>query len=215
MKLSIVIPVFQSHEIVRRQALYFENLNLPAEIILMDDGSDPPIPQYDVFKVYQTGDKRPWTQPCAKNMGAEIATGEYLFFTDIDHILTKEAIEAALFFKGDKMHFRRTYAVLDENGKITQDLDVLFKYGLKRRKRKLRTYHHTNTFVMRRDVFLAMGGYDERLCEKGTHPTADDRHLYGKYRRFAKAGHVDPWVWGPEVHVFPYPAKSLFHRLER
>jgi hypothetical protein len=44
MKLSIVIPVLDSHEIVRRQALYLGWLvGFDAEVILVDDGSNPPI----------------------------------------------------------------------------------------------------------------------------------------------------------------------------
>ncbi len=40
MRLSIIIPVLNSHEIVRRQALHWEKLNLPdnIEIIIVDDG---------------------------------------------------------------------------------------------------------------------------------------------------------------------------------
>jgi len=43
MKLSIVISIYQSHEIVRRQALHFAKMGLPddVEFIFVDDGSDP------------------------------------------------------------------------------------------------------------------------------------------------------------------------------
>ena len=43
MRLSIIIPVLNSHEVVRRQLLHFERIGLPpdTELILVDDGSDP------------------------------------------------------------------------------------------------------------------------------------------------------------------------------
>jgi len=45
MRLSIVIPVLNSHEILRRQLLHLDQAGLPndTELILVDDGSDPPI----------------------------------------------------------------------------------------------------------------------------------------------------------------------------
>ena len=44
-KLSIIIPVLNSHEIVRRQIAHFKKMNLPddVELIIVDDGSDPPL----------------------------------------------------------------------------------------------------------------------------------------------------------------------------
>jgi len=45
MKLSIIVSIFNSHEIVRRQFLHYERLGLPpdVEILFMDDSSDPPL----------------------------------------------------------------------------------------------------------------------------------------------------------------------------
>jgi len=44
-KLSIIIPVLNSHEIVRRQIEHFKKMDLPddIELIIVDDGSDPPL----------------------------------------------------------------------------------------------------------------------------------------------------------------------------
>jgi len=45
MKLSIIIPVLNSHEIVRRQIEHFRKMDLSddVELIIIDDGSDPPL----------------------------------------------------------------------------------------------------------------------------------------------------------------------------
>lgn len=44
-KCSLIIPVLESYEAVRRQILYMNSLNLPDdfEVIIVDDGSRPPI----------------------------------------------------------------------------------------------------------------------------------------------------------------------------
>jgi glycosyltransferase involved in cell wall biosynthesis len=126
MKLSVVIAVYQSHEVVRRQVEHFKKMSLPGDIefIIVDDGSTPPI-VCDGLKnltVLYTNDKRPWTQGLARNMGAKAAKGEYLLMTDIDHILSKEAIMDSYNFTGDKMIFPRYFGVLLEDGTLSQEL---------------------------------------------------------------------------------------------
>ena len=70
------------------------------------------------FRVIETYDKRPWTQPRGRNMGADLAYGEWLLMTDIDHIIAEEGLADAYAFNGDKMTFRRKYAILLEEGDI-------------------------------------------------------------------------------------------------
>ena len=225
-KVSIIIPVFKSYGIVRRQLLYFKKLNLPetVEIIIMDDGSDPPIKRNaNVIKncnIYPTGDTRPWTIGCARNLGAKIADGEYLFFTDIDHILTREAIDAVLDFSGDIMRFPRTFAVLDNRGNISIDEQMLFKYGLEKswfKRRGRKTVFHVSTFAVKKTIFRKMGGFNPAQCGIG-YPSREDRYIDGAYNKQRRAGACAPAVWGPEVHVFPRSNRNpmgLFHDLER
>lgn len=197
MKLSIVISVYQSYEIVRRQVLYLESLKLPFELIIVDDGSDPPIKEAS----YQTGNKLAWTQGLGRNLGASKATGEYLFMTDIDHILSKEAIEDALNFTGNKMVFRRQIAVLDENGKLTQDREVLKHWGYE--KENLDASVHGNTFVMKRSIFEELGGYDPKHSLIGYHPIkqfGDDCYFNSKWNQKYR-GLGTPQ--GRDIYMFP------------
>ena len=133
MKLSIIVPVLNSHEIVRRSLLHYRKMNLPddVEILYIDDGSDPPI-EYDIpnplialrnFRILKTNDKRDWTWALARNFGAKKAKGEYLLMCDLDYIIPKKAIECALEFTGDKLRFKREFGILDETGDFTQDID--------------------------------------------------------------------------------------------
>lgn len=227
MKISIVTPVYNSHKALRRQIKYYKRLKLPddIEIIFIDDGSNPPLKFATHLlkncRIYPTGDTRPWTQPCARNLGAKIAQGEYLLMTDIDHILPKTVIDAVYTFDKDKMEFPREFAILNNNGMIVQDIDTLVRYGYSRkqyRKRKFRIYKHTNTFAMRRKLFWEIGGYSEKRCDRGTHPTHDDLQLHSRYNKYAKQGKCSKSVIGPVTYCFPAVAadpKKLFHNLER
>lgn len=224
-KVSIVIPVFNSHGAVKRQLKYFYGLDLPndVEIILMDDGSDPPLkpmaPNYRNINIYPTGDFRPWTQTAAKNLGVKIAEGEYVFITDIDHILTPEAIEAVRHFDGDKMVFPRQWGIIKNNGRLSQEKEDLIAYGLREIdyiRRGVNHYIHTNTYAMKKSMFIQIGGYPPIFAEMQKHDIYDDNYLYGRYRREVKAGKAQPAVMGPPIFTFPAAVKDpkgLFHKL--
>lgn len=226
MRLSIVIAVLNSHEIVRRQVLHFEKMGVPAgvEIILVDDGSDPPIQA--PFRIHRTNDTRPWTWALARNAGARIATGEYLLMTDIDYIIPRQAILDACSFTGDKMRFQRESGVLDENGEFTQDLDVLRSYGLseeriKTRGRKLPP--HPNNFVMRRELFLDMGGYvEDRVGQP--YPQREDSEFKRRWTKWVADGKAKDSDYRSKLYMFPngqfcgdvdYNPFGLFHNLSR
>lgn len=218
MKLSIVISVYNSHEIVRRQLLHFKKMNLPFELIIVDDNSNPPIKG----AALKTDNKLAWTQGLGRNLGAKHAKGEYLFMTDIDHILSREAVEDALKFNGNKMIFRRQIAVLDENGNIRQDKETLKDWGYE--KESLDASVHGNTFVMKKSIFEELGGYSPETCTSGLHPITrrgDDCFFNAKWRR--KFSGVD-LVVGHDIYLFPIGRfnkngdlnpKGLFHNLSQ
>lgn len=225
MKLSIIIPVLNSHEVVRRQLLHFERMDLLAdiELILVDDGSDPPIENTANLPVtiHRTNDKRPWTWALARNAGARLATGEYLLMFDLDHIVPRFAINFIRGFTGLKVQFVREFGVLDEHGVLTQDRDVLADYGLPREK-GLGIGPLPNNFAMRRDLFWELGGYREDLVEK-PYPQGEDRAFRSVWRTFDPTG-AKVCVHRPRIFMFPNgkylgdvdaDPKSLFHGLTR
>lgn len=196
-KVSVVISVYKSYEIVRRQLLHFERIGLPIEVIIVDDGSNPPIPQ----ATYRTENKLAFTQGLGRNLGAEKANGEYLFMTDLDHILSKESLEDALNFTGNKMIFRRQVAILDKNGYVVQNRETLREWGYE--KEKLDASVHGNTFVMKKSVFKELGGYEPKYSSVGYHPISkrgDDCYFNAKWNKRFRG---EPTAIGRDIYMFP------------
>jgi len=222
MKLSIIIPVFQSHEIVRRQIEYWKKLKLGnTEIIIADDNSKPPL-SGDLVKFIRTDSKLAWTQGIARNLGASVAKGEYLFMTDIDHIISQEALDDALSFTGLKMIFRRQIAILDATGSLKQDKNTLADWGYD--SEKLDASVHGNTWVMKKETFDKLGGYEPKYSLVGYHPksrSGDDAYFNAKFNHTFRGSITDV---GRDIYMFPIGRfnkwgdlnpKGLFHGLSQ
>lgn len=193
--------------------LYLKKLDLPddIEIIFMDDGSIPPLSFPDIqvknFSMYPTNNYGLWTGGLARNKAVkDIAKGEYVLCTDLDHIISKEAFQAALEFTGDKMIFFRHFAVLDEEGNLTQDMDTMVKYGFQTwrfRRAGFADGVHGNTWCLKRSIFLTLGGYNIRRASSGLHTMGEDRHFNKMYINAFRAGNVQGHVTGPHIYVWP------------
>jgi predicted glycosyltransferase involved in capsule biosynthesis len=217
--LSLIVAVLDSHEVVRRQLLHLGRILPPeCELILVDDGSDPPLEgacagaRNDMdFTLLATRDRRPWTQPRARNRGAALARADRLLFFDIDHILTRELVEGCLSYAGDKLHWVRRPGVLDAEGRVVTDRGVLVEHGL----RDDRPSVHANSFLIRRRLFELLGGYDERFCGRYG---GDDIDLNRRYDLLCVRGLARPAEVAGEGFVYPDPGrdvKGLFHSLGR
>jgi hypothetical protein len=231
MKLSIIISVLNSHEILRRQFIHFKNMNLTddVDIIILDDGSDIPLSDsigVKNLKIYPTNDKRPWTVELARNMGARISKADYYLMTDIDYIIPKDAIESALELKEDKMCFKRKFGILDENGEIKTDGKTLLEYGLLKERltsRGVRMSPHPNNFVMRKETFWMLGGYREDLVDR-PYPNKGDTYFKREWARARARGKVTVSEYRPTLYMFPngqycgdvdFNPNGLFHNLSR
>jgi len=200
-KLSIIIPVLNSHEIVRRQIEHFKKMDLPddVEIIIVDDGSDPPL-EGEGVEIIATNDTRPWTQPKARNIGAAAARGEVLLFTDIDHIISRVAVDFGRDFKYDYGRFYRELGGLNEYGDFTQDPYFLMGWGVPPEKAhgSLHIGCHVLSMYIRASVFGEVGNFREKL---GSHPTHDDGNMKKRLNRngFVKC----PDDERPKIYMMP------------
>jgi len=219
MKCSLVFNVLESYEVVKRQALLYERI-LPEdfEVIFVDDGSQPPleIPSSITknIKVIATKDFRPWTQAVARNLGARSAQGDYILFCDIDHFITEEILEDLKTFEDDKMEFSRTWGVLNEDGTICTDKNVLFDYGLPKREigKKSSPY---NIFAIKKSIFVDLGGYNEKFAGRYG---SEDVDFSGRYGKLHREGGANRSIRGKTMYVYPDPrrdVKKVFHSLRR
>ena len=225
LKATILIAVLNSHEILRRQLEWFDKQEFPddVEILIMDDGSDPPLSgEARNLRIVPTNDFRPWTQPLARNKGAQIALGEYLICTDIDHIIDRKLVDCVLNTTHDFVRFRRELGLLDENGNFTQDHESLVRYGIPEERTKLRLPAHGNYYAIKKELFLKLGGSQK----KDQYPNQDELPLKHQIKSLLakKEISVIPDEERPVIYMIPngrfcgerdYNPFGLFHGLKR
>lgn len=237
-KLSVIIAVLDSHEVFRRQLVYWGSLDLPdnIEFIIMDDGSEVPLTAFPGHKVKNlrivpTNDKRPWTVSLARNAGARLAQSENLLMTDIDHILTADGLKRGcqLEWPNTRMTFHRRFGILNEEGKLSLAKEDLIAYGLppERIERKgLYCPAHGNSYVMKAKAYWDIGGYREHTVGK-PYPQLDEHHFRGSYRKYEHQGKGRTQEYRPYLYHFPnghychdgadndFNPFGLFHNLSR
>ena len=233
MKISLIIPVLNSHEILRRQLLYLEGfIQNDTEIIIVDDGSSPPLEYKETrrrlpLRFIRTNDTRPWTWALARNRGAKEAVGEWLVMVDLDHMITPELLDVVRNYDGDKVGFSRQFGILTEEGELTQDLDTLIKYGYpieRLKKRGLKITALPNNFAMKREVFWDIGGYREDVVERA-YPQGEDRSFKKSWCNWERENNGRYYEGRPITYMFPNGYKcngdvdfnpfGLFHTLTR
>jgi len=235
MKLSIVIPVLNSHKVVRRQLLHFSHMRRldDVELILVDDGSDPPtklllgVEMPFPVQILKTNETRPWTSSIARNRGAKIARGRNMVMADVDYIIPEKLILETREFTGQKMQFIREFGVLDEEGQFTQDHATLLEYGLLPswlKRRGVTIPPHPNVYCMNRDVFWELGGYDEELVLRRQYPQGEDNLWKKRWAQWQKDGKGQVDTYRPNIYMFPCgqfcgdvdaDPRGLFHTLSR
>lgn len=224
MRLSIIVPVLNSHSALRRQLLYMERIGLPedTEVILVDDGSDPPLENTSNLQVtiHRTNDTRPWTWALARNAAAKMAQGDYLLMFDLDHIITRALLDFVVMQDAPRIHFLRRFGILDETGALASDMDTLKDYGLTYNRSRIES--HQNSFAMKRELFWELGGYREDLIGQ-PYPQGEDSAFYNKWKAYSEKTGIAS-VEGPTLYVFPtgrfcgdvdHDEHGLFHGLSR
>lgn len=108
-------------------------------------------------RVYRLMEKKRWNWPACRNLGAAVATTEWLLLSDIDHVLPAETLDVLLHEKwrtNDAFRFKRKTVVKPWPYQLSQCTPYK---------------SHNDTWFMTRDLFYFdngqkfVGGYDERL----------------------------------------------------
>jgi hypothetical protein len=137
----------------------------------------------------------------ATNIGMKAARGEYIFKTDIDHIIGRKAFDEAMGLDENiLLRFSRKQGKLDKDGLLV-DLELPAK-------------PHSNTHVVRKRTIDCIGGYNEYGRGIGCGGSYDFRCRLAMYgiKEIVSDNYV--YVW-PNSPITPTEDQHLFHNLRK
>lgn len=187
-EISLCLPYYMNPDMLAFHydcwASWPDGLKRQIEVVIVDDaspsGAAADVPRPDGLpstSIYRVRNDMAWHQDGARNLGAKVAIGKWLILTDMDHALPQESVEALLDHirnrKVDKRHIYTLDRVDAETGRLMRNRWRVSK-------------PHPNSFVVTRDMFWQIGGYDEELC--GAYGT-DGAFRWRAFRK-AHRGHL-------------------------
>lgn len=180
-ELTIVLPFFMNVGMLAEQqaiwASYPDELRARLHVIVVDDCSPKGArlsrkalncPGLASFRAYRLLKKKRWNWLACRNLGAQLATTEWLLLTDIDHAVPLVTLNRILQGPLDPLNVYR-FARVDAPRPWPYALEACAAYK-----------PHNDTWLMTRALFFdeRIGGYDERLSGcYGTSGEFKDRAL--------------------------------------
>jgi predicted glycosyltransferase involved in capsule biosynthesis len=98
------------------------------------------------FRIYRMKQDIPWNMDACRNLAVSKATAKWLFLSDMDHLLSVEAIVQIFKYMG-RLDIEKFYTF---NRVDAPDLKP-YKY-------------HPNTYLMTKELYNKVGGYDETFA---------------------------------------------------
>ena len=149
--LSIVYPYYDNEACLGRQLEHWARLPRElarrVEYVLVDDGSpSPPAIPADFaanLTLVRIAEDIRWNQHGARNLGIKLAEGDWVIASDIDHILAADGIDRLL--------------------SMNRDPRTVYFFGRTKEDGSPRN-SHPNSFLVHRQTFWEVGGYDEDFC---------------------------------------------------
>lgn len=166
--LSLVMPYYRNPGMLathyKLMSFWPRALVDSVEVIIVDDGS--PEPALDVYRppglprlsIYRVGVDIPWHQHGARNLGAHVSHGDVLLLTDMDHVIPAATLLWVMQGAGGPTSPHPTRAVMFPRRDAPDLKMTVGKDGVTPKP-------HPNTFAMPRNLWDAVGGYDEDFCE--------------------------------------------------
>lgn len=184
MRLSLVMPYYRNPRMLMRHLLNWRaewsaDMKRDVEIVIVDDGSPDETAadamralrgdngvaydQMPKISVYRVTEDRPWHQHGARNLGAHVARAPWLLMTDMDHIVPVSTLDEVLRRLPLSDHEVLTFGRVDAPPTLTWRAAEWPEFA-----RTCRTdgslKPHVNSFVVSRERYWQLGGYDEDYC---------------------------------------------------
>ncbi len=153
-KVSLIMAYYDNPGMLKKQceniASYSEDVRRNLELIIIDDCSprwpawieiNPGVP----VRIFRTKVDVPWNQDFCRNLGSYMARNEWLFLTDIDHLIPDDTMENVM------KHMNLKKMVAYRFTRVSAPLMQPYKL-------------HPNTWFMTREFYCYIGGYDERFA---------------------------------------------------
>ena len=186
-ELTLIVPYYDNPQMLveqqRQWAKYPAELLSRLHVIIVDDGSPrwPALPVVIAnsigelglgsFRLYRTLVDVRWNWLFCRNLGVSEATTEWVFMTDIDHVMPTKTLAKLL---EAELSPRKAYRM--------SRVDAPNKTPYK---------PHPNTWLMTRSLFDKIGGYDERFSgfygTDGVDPGAGSRTAATRSSSFRKS----------------------------
>ena len=168
--ISFIVPVHNSADTLEKCLESIEDVGYPqesVEIIIVDNGSkdktlDIASKFTDKIFVDQTA-----TIAGLRNIGSKKANGDFIIFIDSDCVLSQNWVKSALeYFNDDTVGMVGARTSLVPADATWVERTWKLHLDRQRHKREV-SWIISRAIIMRRDVFLEMGGFDETLitCE--------------------------------------------------
>lgn len=170
-RISVVIPVRdRTEELIRAIDSVFWQTRPADQIIVVDDGSDSPVidflkSRYGNAVTVITNAKNLGAAE-SRNIGVRAAAGEFIAFLDSDDFWhpEKTAKQLSVFKKNDAIGL--VYCdqwLVDRDGRLRESRKALYETELWGHLLEGWTAPNTSTLILRKDVFLQLGGFDSGL----------------------------------------------------
>jgi hypothetical protein len=165
-RLSICLAFYRNQGMLAHQfgvwANYPDDLKSQVEALIVDDSSpesamDVPrpatLPRVVIGRMSDVADPLtpPWRQDAARNRAAHDASGDWLFLSDMDHVLPAASLR-------------------DVFGLIANGKDAIYSFSrldapdlVPKRDKHGNLHPHPNTYLMKKARYWAIGGYDEDI----------------------------------------------------
>ena len=185
MKLSVVIPVHNGGDSLRRcLAALATSGRPPDEVVVVDDASADKSAEmagsFGARVISLPGG--PHGPAAARNRGAALAGGDVLVFVDADVAVHPDTLARIECYLAEQPSIAALFGSYDDNpparGLVTRYKNLLHHYVHQHGRREAFTFW-AGCGAMRRDVFIALGGFDESYGR----PSIEDIDLGGRLRQ--------------------------------